>query len=383
MGAAPRRRRAGPALLWLGMSLVALAGIELVGWVAYRLTTTPVQRQRVEAYMAGASALSHTQLTAPHPYSLFQPAPGLRARGFVQHNALGFRGPELRSDPGVRRIFALGGSTTWGWGVDNPHDAYPAWLGRMLASKDPRIEVVNAGLPMGSSAEALATLHFRVLPHDPALVILHAGLNDVFPILMPGYRPDYAHDRTAWRIDDSPLERLLYRSHLMRVMLLRLERREARFGVPYVVDEHWDWQRHAVSSLDEAREARRYVGFENNLRSFIAICREYAIPLVLSPTTLHPDFAADHPALRIAYGRIVEIMRGAAAPDRGVHFLDTSSLAIPRERFTDETCHLDARGQYLKARFFADFLEESGLLSALSAPGRRGSARPRTPGPRS
>lgn len=359
----PRRRRTGPALLWLGMILGVVAAVELVGWAAYRLTTTPAERQRIEEYVAGAPAVSRGQLTTPHPYSLFQPAPGLRARGFVQHNSLGFRGPELRSDPGVRRVFALGGSTTWGWGVDDPRDAYPAWLGRMLAAVDPRIEVVNAGLPMGSSAEVLATLHFRILPHDPALVILHTGLNDVFPILMPGYRPDYSHDRTAWRSNDSRLERLLYRSHLLRLVGLRLERRDARFGVPYVVDEHWDWQRHAVSNLDEARDPRRYVGFENNLRSLVAICRERGIPLVLSPTTLHPDFAEGHPALGIAYERLVAIMRSFDDPAGGVHFLDTSRLEIPRERFTDETCHLDARGQYAKARAFADFLEQTGLIA--------------------
>ena len=86
------------------MILFAVVVIELVGYAAYRLTTTPKQRELVEQYIAGEPSLTLPQLTTPHPYSLYQPAPGLAARGFVQHNSHGFRGPELRTDPGLHRL---------------------------------------------------------------------------------------------------------------------------------------------------------------------------------------------------------------------------------------------------------------------------------------
>ncbi|MEQ8767361.1 MAG: hypothetical protein RL885_25855 [Planctomycetota bacterium] len=54
-------------------------------------------------------------------------------------NSLGFRGPELREDPGLR-IFCSGDSFTIGYGVTD-EDTWPALLGTL----DPRLETVNAG----------------------------------------------------------------------------------------------------------------------------------------------------------------------------------------------------------------------------------------------
>jgi hypothetical protein len=48
MGLVSHRSRARTALFRLLMILLAVAGIELVGWVAWRLSTTPTQRRLIE-----------------------------------------------------------------------------------------------------------------------------------------------------------------------------------------------------------------------------------------------------------------------------------------------------------------------------------------------
>lgn len=318
------------------------------------------QRRAVELFLAGDRSQSLVTLSAPHPYALYQPAPGLFARGYQQHNSLGFRGPELRQDDDVYRIFALGGSTTYSWRVDDPAQAYPAQLEVLLRQKNRRVEVVNAGLPMGTSAEALATLQFRVLPHEPRMVLLHAGLNDIFPTLMPGYRPDYSHDRIPWQYPDSFWLRLALRSHLLAFAALETRPWDL-LGAKWVVAEHWKWESFGVTHVEEARDPSRYRGIRNNLRSIAALCREYSIRLLLSVPPVKPGHLDDFPALGIAYQTNRRLMKELAASRDDVYYVETSTLPIPAEDFAD-SFHLNARGLGVKARALAEFIEREGLI---------------------
>lgn len=79
---------------------------------------------------------------------------------------------------------ALGDSVTAGWlehGVLDSDAAYPAVFRRRLAGLFPHamISVVNAGLGGESADGALVRLERDVLRHDPQLVTVCLGLNDV------------------------------------------------------------------------------------------------------------------------------------------------------------------------------------------------------------
>ena len=56
-----------------------------------------------------------------------------------QHNADGYRGKalSLEREPGILRVLCLGGSTTYGWTVPLPAQAYPAVLEEILRPKLP------------------------------------------------------------------------------------------------------------------------------------------------------------------------------------------------------------------------------------------------------
>lgn len=71
------------------------------------------------------------------------------------------------------KIMAFGDSLTAGVGV-KPQQAYPAVLARLSAR-----EVINAGVPGETTDEGLARLAEEVAKHQPKLVILLEGGNDI------------------------------------------------------------------------------------------------------------------------------------------------------------------------------------------------------------
>ncbi|HPK31451.1 MAG TPA: GDSL-type esterase/lipase family protein, partial [Ottowia sp.] len=80
--------------------------------------------------------------------------------------------PRSRPVPAGAVVLALGDSLTWGTGAP-PEASYPAVLARLTGW-----QVVNAGVPGDTSAQALARLPAMLAEHRPALVIVSIGGND-------------------------------------------------------------------------------------------------------------------------------------------------------------------------------------------------------------
>jgi acyl-CoA thioesterase-1 len=78
-----------------------------------------------------------------------------------------------RPVPAGARVLALGDSLTFGTGA-TPETAYPAVLAGLSGW-----DVVNAGVPGDTSAQALARLPALLEQHKPALVLLSIGGNDL------------------------------------------------------------------------------------------------------------------------------------------------------------------------------------------------------------
>lgn len=83
-------------------------------------------------------------------------------------------GPKLQvlSDNAV--ILAFGDSLTYGIGADHESESYPAVLARLSGH-----QVINAGIPGEVSSEGLARLDKLLAQHQPALVLLCHGGNDL------------------------------------------------------------------------------------------------------------------------------------------------------------------------------------------------------------
>lgn len=84
---------------------------------------------------------------------------------------------------GVYRIISIGGSSTWGWPLqETPGVVYPAVLGELLnkrgRDRGVRFEVINAGVGGYSSYQGLAYFKTRLKRLRPDLLTICFGAND-------------------------------------------------------------------------------------------------------------------------------------------------------------------------------------------------------------
>lgn len=128
---------------------------------------------------------------APHHYlgtALVPNASYVTRTRSINVNSKGFRGKEfsVTKPAGVYRIFALGGSTTFGFYPATTSDdtAYPAILEEFLNREKPdpevaRYEVVNAGVPGYSVRTSTQNFISRILFFQPDMVVIQHLINDM------------------------------------------------------------------------------------------------------------------------------------------------------------------------------------------------------------
>jgi len=101
--------------------------------------------------------------------------------GGVQHskNELGFRGESFPEAPAARlKVIALGGSTTECFYLSDGED-WPSLTAELLADAFPSLWMNNAGLDGHSTRGHLVLLREALLPLEPDVVLIYAGINDL------------------------------------------------------------------------------------------------------------------------------------------------------------------------------------------------------------
>jgi lysophospholipase L1-like esterase len=303
------------------------------------------------------------------PYLLYTPSPGFRTAAGVQHNEQGYRGdavPPARI-PGVGRVLCLGGSTTYGWGVARPDEAYPARLQQFLeAAKPPGVpgvEVINAGLPFGTTAEMLTHYHFKFHYYRPDLVILEAGGNDAAAVCRPNYQPDYSHWRRNLR-EPRPLPepgRTILRSRLASLMVISLFFRDWTSGEDLIrpadlpPPTRWyppvDVGPDGLLAIPEADLA-----FRHNLEALVREARADGCRVVLLPFRAKPSntYSADLQAWVARHEQIMLRLAGQS----GAVFLPFPAETISPENWIDD-CHTNAAGCRQKAAYVAPMIADA------------------------
>jgi lysophospholipase L1-like esterase len=166
---------------------VALAALLL------ELLAAVLLRWYIGAWVYALPLNQNDKLFEPHPYLVGVNRKGVEERlgGFVfTHNTKGFRGEEweVKSNDRVR-IAAIGGSTTYGVGV-NDWETWPYYLDSLLGDK---AEVLNLGIPGHSTVEHIIFTALQLREIDPDVVIIHAGLNDLRNGHAPQLTLDYSN----------------------------------------------------------------------------------------------------------------------------------------------------------------------------------------------
>ncbi len=100
----------------------------------------------------------------------------------IRINNHGFRGKDfsVSKSPGVIRVLALGGSSTFGYRSQD-HETYPHVLERLLNERGPadqRFEVINFGVPHATSEHIVSLFLAEGVALAPEFVTLYAGAND-------------------------------------------------------------------------------------------------------------------------------------------------------------------------------------------------------------
>jgi lysophospholipase L1-like esterase len=317
----------------------------------------------------------------PHPYLAYAPKPSFRFRGpkqSIDHNALGFRGPEIEREkpPGTFRIACLGGSSTYGHGPSSNATTWPVRLEHHLRERYPgrSIEVVNGGCQGYSTFESVQNLAHRVLPLSPDLVIVYHVINDVRCALYPGVRPDNAHWRAVWmQRQPTPLESsytfLVWRRYLSEEMRLRGD--IASFAI---VDfdgkvDKFAWRPGEVEV--------GLASYRRNLHSILALARENGARAILGTEALRvSDVVRDYPGSHADQLRCYQAMcdiLAEVASERGVPLVDVRTpleseaarqIAAGAEAddiFTREV-HVTDQGAERIARTFAEAIISTGWL---------------------
>lgn len=338
-------------LSWIG---IALAFVFFWSWV------TRYRKQLLLAFLSGALTIGviegalqifdHREPRyAPHHYLNYIGRPGYRSPdGQVQHNSLGFRGPEISvpKAAGIFRIALLGSSSTYEIYVRDWHNDFARQLQRELRERtgNNQIDVINAGLPGWSSWEHLINFEFRVLPLDPDLVIVYAGGNDVHARLVTSSA--YQGGNSGWR---KQWERKPCVSSLLCSKLLQRITNwdpEVYFDVEAPTFGATDDQGYSnILGMTpmEALDRNPPVYFERNLRNIIAVAREHGVGVMLA-TWAHSNQFDD-------YASTPHYERGFIEP-------------MDREFWVDGR-HNNRSGVALKATMFSEFIVREELIDSL------------------
>lgn len=354
---APMSPEAG---LWLGVCAAALLLLPLLVRTAVRAPVQALVSTAIAAALVGGSSWALLERPAEISPSILNrlrdadiggdPVPA--AYAWARHPLCRRFNPYMRAQQfrdlpypvtkpeGVRRIVALGSSSTYGYGVAGA-DAWAARLERLLAAGGARVEVINAGVPGGSAERLRYFLTGVVLPMRPDVVIVDLSFNDRS---IGGVSDERAHFRAMTTDGIGPLERLLAGWSAARSEQAFGEYNQALSrGEPVAED---DRERFTLAP------ARR---FQDALRDMAEACRAAgaAIVFVAEPQRPGHELASLSPyheaiaALGRELGAPVVAPQAALDAARGAMFLDA--------------VHPTAAGHLVIARAVAQALADAGL----------------------
>lgn len=255
----------------------------------------------------------------------------LELKKYRDYPSDGFPVKPPESRPGVRRIVALGGSSTGGaYQMDDINLFWPRALETAIG--DPAWEVVNQGVGGWN------TLHIRLYVESqlerlaPDILVLYVGHNDIFSTGVATHKALLAQYQAP---PNAVVTRTLaglraFRSYVGFSFLLKSWRGEAAVAVP----------------LPDARE---------NLELILGLAEKRNTHVLLLTEGLNPDPAPMRP-----YAALMEEVaaeHGARALDAAARFVETGDP----DDFLDD-CHLTVQGHQRLAGWVLDDLRTAGWL---------------------
>jgi lysophospholipase L1-like esterase len=223
-------------------------------------------------------ATVHARMFEPHPWLVGRPKPGARVTGniSISHNALGYRGPEFALDKseGEIRVVAYGGSSTYCVRVSD-EQTWPYLLGQKLGTP---YQVINAGSPGYSTAEAIIQSALQQMDLAPDISVYYVGWNDIRNMHVEGLTSDYAAFHGRSQISNLGLDQSRWANQLVLVGVFR--------GSMEGIFKRGPGAKGEIRSGIDKRAVEIY---KHNLRLLVHLTRFHDSRILLVPQMLNKD----------------------------------------------------------------------------------------------
>jgi lysophospholipase L1-like esterase len=364
----PRWRAALQGAGQMGVSLVVILLI-LEVFLRVWFVSAGSEADRVNYLYNTETILGTSNRFRGEPYTNFGLSPNHR-----EHSSRGYRHDELITPKpeGQFRIFAVGGSTTYGISL-NVGDDYPAQLQAILrANGYSNVEVINAGVPQYATYENLINFQLKILDDAPDMLITYEGINDVITRLVdPQAYTGNNPMRGIWNTED------LYNlppSTVLRFvgMNLGLIRRpvllESVLAPTSTVArcEHPTFCANLGLTPLEVLEANPPRYFERNMRHLLLLAQANNVQVVMSTWAYYPlpsngSLYMTYPHMQLGADQHNDITR-ALAREFGTPLIDFAESVPDDPELWQDGLHLTAKGAREQAEQYAQFLIENDLL---------------------
>ena len=362
--------------------IIPLLVMEMLASVLYDNLTTQAGRYAAEVALS-SSFLKYDEISdrprfIPHPYMLYQLTPNYS--GHFKTNSLGYRNEEftlLKTDKRVRML-VLGGSTTYGAGVDDLKKTWPAKLGESLKNNCMQeYEVINGGVDSASSAEILNGWIYKYRNIKPDIVVLNLGINDIWPILLTkDYSTDYSYFRKSQSyVDATQFSLMLMKlSNVYKVIWSHIFGSTIDSGYPFIqaLDSDLIKSERLDGKVTKRAIENENEGFKNNFEYLVRILQLDGVKVFVinEPSMGLEDFkikvgggqswysfiaGLENPWL-IIKRKNEEIMKSISKKYSAEYFL-MDDKAIDKEMYTD-WYHLNEQGEERKAKLIGGVMRE-------------------------
>lgn len=179
-----RKEPAGKRYLFAASVVFTLILLEVGSNIVFYVTTGRWVFLEPEA--------QNTKLWEPHPYLVGMNKKSVQATigtHTYTHNSSGYRGEEFHEKGTKIRVVAIGGSTTYGVGV-NDNETWPYYLDSLLGDD---YEVLNLAIPGHATIEHIIQTDSYVGQLEPDIILIHAGLNDMRVSHVDNLEEDYSN----------------------------------------------------------------------------------------------------------------------------------------------------------------------------------------------
>ena len=111
------------------------------------------------------------------------------------------------------------------------------------------------------------------------------------------------------------------------------------------------------------------VYFERNLRNMIAIAKEHGIEIMFSTWAHSPHFDdyASTSHYEVGFGENNDVVKDVALRHK-IPMFDFASVMPEDPEYWSDGRHVNEAGALVKARLFAKFIQEAGLIKSQPAP---------------